>query len=42
MCTDNAGYDHPVSPSANEHYKSNIQARGLVRSDRSTIIYEVT
>jgi len=42
MCTDIAGCDHPGSPSANQHYKSIAQARGLVRSNRSTIINEVT
>jgi hypothetical protein len=32
--------DHPLSPSANQHYKSTAQARGgLVISDRSTIIH---
>jgi hypothetical protein len=34
--------DHPGSPLANQHYKSTAQARGLVISDRSTIIHEVT
>jgi len=42
MCTDIAGYDHPGSPSANQHYKSTAQAHGLVRSDRSAIIHKVT
>jgi hypothetical protein len=42
VCTDIAGCDHLGSPSANHHYKSIAQAHGLVRNDKSTIIYEVT
>jgi hypothetical protein len=34
--------DHPGSPSANQHYQSTAQARGLIISDKSTIIHEVT